>query len=234
MKKIYAAAIAFLMTGSTLFAQQPMALAFSAPSKKVNVHESNFEKSVASSMRKKKASAFGEGKSIVSIGYGFPNLGKSLFNTYNEYTDFKVAGFGPMHIKYEYGVSDKIGIGVSVNIVTFKVAWTEDAYGPNDTKRYEHRIKSSAYSILARLNTHFATQEKIDPYWGFGIGYSGRKYANSSDDPNYTADITFKNLIPIGFESTLGCRFFFTDIIGAYIEVGFSKSIVQGGLSAKF
>ncbi|MEO5643543.1 MAG: hypothetical protein ABIQ40_12760 [Bacteroidia bacterium] len=234
MKKIYVIAIASLMSCSMVFAQ-PMTLAFSAPAKKTNVHESNFEKEVAQAMRKKKASAFGEGKSIISIGYGFPNLGKSIFNTYNTYNDFKVSGFGPMHVKYEYGVSDKIGIGVSVNIVTFKVAWTEAPYSYSDsTVAYEHRIKSSAYSALARLNIHFATQEKIDPYWGIGIGYSGRKYTYSSDDPNYTSGIALTNPIPIGFESTLGCRFFFTENIGAYIEVGFSKSIVQGGLVAKF
>lgn len=234
MKKIYAFVIASLMTGSILFAQQPMAMAFSARAEKVNVHESDFEKNVASIMRKKKASAFGQGKSIISVGYGFPNIGKAIFNVYDIYTDFKVTGIGPIHVKYEYGVSDKIGMGVSVNIVSSKVSWNEAAYGYNDTKTYEHRIKSNSYNILARMNLHFATQAKLDPYWGFGLGYSGRKWTYSSDDPNDLQSIALKNLIPLGFETTVGCRFYFTDNIGAYVEAGLSKSIVQGGLVAKF
>jgi opacity protein-like surface antigen len=234
MKKIYVIAIASMISGGAIFAQQAMPQAFAAHTRTVVARESSIDKAAEASMRKKKASAFGQGKSIISIGYGFPNIGKAIFNVYDIYTDFKVTGFGPMHVKYEYGVSDKIGMGVSVNIVSSKVSWIESGYGSNDSLSYEHRIKSNAYSILARMNIHFATQAKIDPYWGFGLGYSGRKYTYSSDDPNDLQVIALKNLIPIGFESTVGCRFYFTDNIGAYIEAGFSKSIVQGGLVAKF
>jgi opacity protein-like surface antigen len=235
MKKIYVIAIASMISASA-FAQQTMPQAFAARTRTVVARESSIDNAAEASMRKKKASAFGQGKSIVSIGYGFPNLGKSFFKTYESYSDYKVTGFGPMHIKYEYGVSDKIGLGLSVNIVTFKVAWTETPWSSADsTASYEHRIKSSAYSALARMNLHFATQAKIDPYWGFGLGYSGRKYTYETDDPNYPDDtFSLTNLIPLGFESTIGCRFYFTDNIGAYIEAGFSKSIVQGGLVAKF
>lgn len=236
MKKIYVIAIASLISGGAIFAQQTMPQAFAARTRTVAASESSIDKAAEASMRKKKASAFGEGKSIISIGYGFPNLGKSLFKTWESYSDYKVTGFGPMHVKYEYGVSDKIGIGASVNIVNFKVAWTDIPYSSLDsTANYEHRVKSSAYSILARMNIHFATQAKIDPYWGFGLGYSGRKYTYETDDPNYPEDnFSLTNLIPLGFETTIGCRFYFTDNIGAYIETGFSKSIIQGGLVAKF
>lgn len=233
MKKIYVIAIASMISGGAIFAQQTMPQAFADRTRTVVAHESSIEKAVEASMRKKKASAFGQGKSIISVGYGFPNIGKAIFNVYDIYTDFKVTGIGPMHLKYEYGVSDKIGMGLSVNLVTSKVSWMEPGYY-NDSISYEHRIKSTAYSILARMNIHFATQAKIDPYWGFGLGYSGRKWTYSTDDPNDLNAVSLKNLIPLGFESTIGCRFYFTDNIGAYLEAGFSKSIVQGGLVAKF
>jgi len=40
--------------------------------------------------------------------------------------------------------------------------------------------------------------------------------------------------MPFGFEFTLGARYFFSNNIGVYAEVGAAKSVMQGGLVAKF
>src|SRR5688572_25566869 len=72
-----------------------------------------------------KAQAFEEGVSVAQIGYGFPNLGKSLLTTTDE-TDYKAFGFGPMHARFEYGITDTWGIGVSINVVSFGARWTQE------------------------------------------------------------------------------------------------------------
>ena len=68
--------------------------------------------------------SFEEGKMIITVGYGFPNLGKSaLKKTFADYTDLKISGVGPASVKFEYALSDKIGLGLSVNYTSFKVEY---------------------------------------------------------------------------------------------------------------
>jgi outer membrane protein W len=188
--------------------------------------------------------AFGEGKIVISAGYGFPNLGKSLLKAYQNEADYSVGGIGPLHGKFEYGLSDKIGIGVSFNYVSFSASWkhteTNNTYDANGnvtgttTATYSDKIAVNTMSALLRLNVHFATTDKLDPYWGIGAGYRTRNYKYETNDPTNNSDITLKGAIPFGFETTFGVRYFFTDNIGAYAELGIGKSLLQGGLAVKF
>lgn len=190
--------------------------------------------------KKSGGDAFEEGAMVVTVGYGFPNLTKMIFKLYQNEIGYKVSGFGPAHAKFEYGLSDKIGVGVSMGLVTSKVSWTyeETTYDPvtgyaNGTATYEEGFKGSSFVVLARMNYHFGTTDKLDPYWGFGAGYNANGFKYYNTNPNSIEDIKLAGL-PIGFESTVGMRYYFTDNIGAYMELGWGKSLLQAGLAAKF
>jgi outer membrane protein W len=86
---------------------------------------------------------------------------------------------------------------------------------------------------MFRFNYHFATGKKIDPYVGLGIGYGSTKYTSDTDGDDFGVIAEFKSIIPIGTEFTIGMRYFFSDAIGAYAEVGLSKSIANFGLAIK-
>lgn len=183
----------------------------------------------------KQSDAFSEGIIVVTAGYGFPNLGKSVLKAYQGYGGYKVSGVGPLSFKGEYGLSDKIGFGVSINYVSFAASWIEngtDSLG-NSTIPYTYKFSRTSVSVLARLNIHFATSEKLDPYWGVGAGYRTGGYKFTSNDPSYTGSVTFPT-IPVGFETTIGVRYYFTDNIGGYVEMGMAKALIQAGLSFKF
>ena len=77
---------------------------------------------------------------------------------------------------------------------------------------------------------------KFDPYLGLGVGYRNSSYKYSSTDPNWDESTFtgFKNPFNFGGDLTFGTRYFFTDNIGAYVELGIAKSILQLGLTAKF
>ena len=178
--------------------------------------------------------AFAEGKMIITVGYGFPNVGKSVLKTYESYAGYKVSGFGPLSVKGEYALSDKIGFGLSVNYVSFAATWIEDGTdAAGNTIPYTYTFSRSSVSVLGRMNIHFATSEKLDPYWGVGAGYRTGSYKFTSNDPFYTGNITFPT-IPFGFETTIGLRYYFSDNIGAYVEMGYAKALIQGGLALKF
>jgi hypothetical protein len=186
--------------------------------------------------------AFGEGKIVISAGYGFPNLGKTVLKTWENDPDnlnFKATGFGPMHFKAEYGLSDKIGIGLSVNQVSFAANW-EDQYeeynssnGTYTTVTYKEKLKYSSTAINGRLNIHFGDSEKLDAYWGIGGGYKLSSWKFTSENPN-RPDESIPGFIPVSFETTFGVRYYFTPNIGFYSEIGYAKSIIQAGISAKF
>ena len=68
-----------------------------------------------------------KGQSVITAGYGFPNfyaillkqdmqrtdiLQKSLASAYGSTFIYSTGGFGPILIKYDYNISDKLGLGL--------------------------------------------------------------------------------------------------------------------------
>jgi hypothetical protein len=180
-----------------------------------------------------------QGNSIISIGYGFPNLGKGIFRSYASMPEYKVRGFGPAQLKYEYMYTDQIGLGLSVNFVQFTVSYTGQYIDHTDgngnpvymTRTYS--IANTAYNALFRANYHLINDDKKDIYVGGGIGYRGGGFTATATpkDPNWAYGRLTP--FPIGMELTVGARYFFTDNIGAYAEFGAAKSLFQVGLCLK-
>lgn len=172
------------------------------------------------------AQAFETGNNIVSAGYGAPNLNKALFKIYEDENEYSLKGYGPIHLKYEHAVSDRIGLGLSINHVASSMSY-------RNLNSYIYELNYSSTKFNARVNVHFASSDVFDAYWGIGAGYGTSTTKWTTGDPN-SSNESFSNPIPIGLEATLGARYFFSENIGLYAEVGLAKSIVQGGFSFKF
>lgn len=182
--------------------------------------------------RRGSAGAFEQGVKVVSLGYGTPNLTKAIFSIYNMMENYENTGIGPLHVKFEYGLSDKIGLGVSSNFVQSKVRWTEMDFFGSGTN-YSEGFDYMALDINIRANWHFYTTDKFDSYLGIGVGYNQIAWSYYTDYENATP-LSLSVAAPIGYESTVGMRYFFTDNIGAFLELGYAKSLVQAGVSIKF
>jgi opacity protein-like surface antigen len=187
------------------------------------------------------AQAFDEGTKVFSLGYGFPNLTKTVFKAVDEsFTDseLKVTGAGPMHFRFEYGLSETWGIGASINFAsagleeTYTATYFNETTQQNETKSYTDKQSFKSFSALVRFNKHWPISDKADVFSGVGLGYKSSKWSWDSDNPN-SLEEDFDSLIPIGFEWTVGLRYYFTDNIGAYVEGGLAKSILQFGLAIK-
>lgn len=179
------------------------------------------------------AQAFDMGNKVFSVGYGFPNLNKSLFKSYEDYADFKVTGYGPLHLKFEYGISERVGIGLSINHVSSAVSYKDSSLNSmGNMQTYDYKMKWNSTKFNARVNYHFSNSDVFDAYVGvgFGYGFSGAKWTTNDPDAD---NLSFKSVLPIGFETTLGGRYYFSDQLGAYAEVGLAKSVVQFGLVLK-
>lgn len=232
MKKTHFLCAAVLFAGSLL--ATPISMKKKSPL--IQDHKEN----ISMMPKKKKGGNWEEGNMLFAIGYGFPNFGKSLLSAGEDPTisDWKATGFGPMHFRFEYALSETWGIGLSSNFNKFGYSYhdavaTYDSVGnPNGTATYEYDYNWTSINFLVRFNKHWAAGSKADIFSGTGIGYNYRKIAFKSDDPNAVEE-SFTNPIPVGFESTIGVRIFFTPNIAGYIEAGWAKDILQAGLCYK-
>jgi hypothetical protein len=179
---------------------------------------------------------FEQGRSIISVGYGFGNFSKAIFSVYNDYNDYSFKFLGPLHLKYEYAINNSLGFGLSLNYISYNLNWKYTYY--NDVtmqdELYDESLKYNSLSVLVRLNHHFFHQNGLDIYWGAGLGYKHNNYTYQSDYDGTLNTTDLGNLFPVGFELTVGLRYFFTPNIGAYIEGGFAKSALQFGLCFGF
>jgi hypothetical protein len=180
---------------------------------------------------------FRKGTIIISAGYGFGNLTKVLFTPYESFDAFTYKIFGPIHFKGEYGISDKIGLGLSINYFSGNATWNETYDQSSGQLTPPGRWNFSSASILVRLNIHFVTLKHLDIYWGAGLGYRQAIWNFSSTWPLVTPAPKYfstPRFVPFGLETTLGLRYYLTKYIGVYTEFGFAKALIQGGIVVKF
>lgn len=190
----------------------------------------------SSSFFSTKAQAFEQGKSYVSIGAGYSIVKPGfILNKFLKHVPFyNDKTIGPFTLKYEYGISEKIGIGFSVGYSNSNVNWEIDTTISEKKITNYYKYKVEKFTAKARFNYHFwVNHEKIDPYIGAGIGYRGINRDPESSDTTFDG-FNIKTLIPIAFEASFGTRYIFSKHFGAFAEIGIGHGFIQAGLIGKF
>lgn len=194
------------------------------------------------------AQAVQQGNVLIDAYYGFPDLYKTVLRAGYETTDntgFKVGGIGPVGIRAEYMLGDKIGLGVDVGFTDANVQFTrtsEYVYSEDGTSlftgipvTYEDKAGTRKIGGMVTFNYHFLDSDALDAYAMLGAGYKQRTYYYETTQANYADGAEFKGINPIAFRIGAGMRYFFTDNIGANLAIGFGQGgLVNGGLSFKF
>lgn len=178
----------------------------------------------------------------VSLGVGAPNLSRYsnfIAKTIKEKANYDVSGKGPFHFKVEYRPIWWLGVGMNVNHMSYKATYTVDYTNTNGDNVPNHiTVSNSNTAFNIRGNLHLLNPEHYgsqgDIYWGMGLGYKAGKFKVSGEYADGTPKITLPNLIRLGFETTVGVKYYITPHIGAYAELGFAKSIIQLGATAAF
>ncbi len=179
------------------------------------------------------AQAYERGDNVISAGYGIASYtgfySRSLSS--DGYSDIESSGTGPVYLKFSHAMSDKISLGLN-----FAYEQREFSYKESDdfyVSEYTYYETVEGFSLNARLDWHFATSEKVDPYFGLGFGFKDSQWSYKSNNP-FDDDEMEQDIIPLGFETTLGLRYFVSQNVGLYAEVGVAKSIFQFGVCGKF
>jgi opacity protein-like surface antigen len=195
----------------------------------------------------------------VTAGYGYPNLFKTIIQTqlgglssistgYGNSLIYDVTGIGPAFVKYDYGIDKELGIGLNFGYSTVGITETytyQDQIYNSTTGTYStvtyadiEELKIKSFTAALRFNYHFGNHPKLDPYLGLAAGYTNTKwtYTAYSTNPSVTPSNNFSfSGIPVHFSFSFGLRYYITEGIGLYTEIGFEKwSVIQGGLAIKF
>jgi outer membrane protein W len=171
-------------------------------------------------------SNFSKGDQFVSVSYGLGTIGVNWTDLYSSYSNYSSTTLGPIGVYYEKAITDKIGIGKigiggSIN------------YLRNSTK-YEFASISNSVSIsqmalVVRGTYHFDIKnDKFDPYTGVGLMFSHFSYKSSLTNQNFSFGS------PVGTQFFVGSRYYFTNNLAAFAELGYGLSYLKLGGTFKF
>ena len=184
--------------------------------------------------KKSNAQAIEEGNIIIDAYYGFPNLYSTIFKAAYESsnsTDLTLGSQGPLGIRAEYLITDKVGFGIDLGMNSSSISYREADINNNI---YYYEFTTRKIGAIFTFNYHFVENDKLDAYFVVGGGYGNRTFKFTSTDPNYIEE-SVESLIPISYKIGVGMRYFFTENIGANLALGlWQGGLVNAGISAKF
>ena len=189
--------------------------------------------------------AFKKGISVISLGYGIPNFGKSSFNSVLEaFPEARpsITGLGPFFLRYEYAFKERWGAGLVIRMNQSATQYPHlgSIYDDDEeqTPLYDtvFNYKSDVMNIgfMGRINYHFYISKKIDAYAGVGMGYllNLENWSYGTDEKPDPVKLSLPS--PFDFEITAGIRWYITDVFGLYAEGGYSRSLLNAGVAFKF
>lgn len=187
---------------------------------------------------------------------GVPNWANSLF--FNQYDGNQVnvqnyqveGGMLSYGARIEYMASDRVGVGADVNyeLSGYSYKFDDYVYDPNGNiltdangdyliNQYQTTYSAKKIRAMFRLNYHFVQEEKIDMYAGFAGGYKSVNRSSVTNPETSSFDDANLNgaLIPVSLRIAIGTKLFFTQNVGAHVELGaFGGGLLQAGLTVKF
>ena len=184
---------------------------------------------------KTNAQALEQGNVIIDAYYGFPNLYSTVFKTLYESsnsTGLTLGSQGPLGIRAEYLITDKVGFGIDLGMNSSSISYSEADINTNII--YDYKFSTRKIGAIFTFNYHFVENDKLDAYFVVGGGYGNRNFKFTSTDPNYIEE-SVESLIPISYKIGGGMRYFFTENIGANLALGLGQGgLANVGVSAKF
>ena len=182
------------------------------------------------------AQIYPQGSVNFSAGYGVVSYGNLVLKAVETTLDLKNVTTnltGPIYLKGEYAVADNFTLGLNINYSKTSASFTLDSV--NVVGKYKGTLGLRSTSALLRANyTIPFAEDRAGFMLGGGIGYRGFRASYSDNKPETPVDGGISLPVPVTFELTMGLRYYFTENIGVYVETGITRSLLQGGITARF
>jgi hypothetical protein len=184
------------------------------------------------------------GNFTIEIYGGIPNWANALIYPTIQKRFDNVENFGSKGSIWSYGgrisyfIQDRVSVGLDVNHEVSGCYFEYKKLEENTQIYIDFKADytSRKTRFLLRTNFHVIKKENFDAYIGLGIGYKYVKRTFSATEPNFDdkkLNITGA-IFPLTGRISFGTRYFFTNNIGIFTELGFfGGSLLQGGLTVK-
>ena len=163
------------------------------------------------------AQNYQQGDKLLNVGIG---LGSTFLSSGLKST------LPPVGASFEYGFTDNISSGAYVG---YAGASHEMA-----TFGGEWKWKYSYVIVGARGSFHFALTDKLDTYAGAMLGYNNAKITTTKPSGYTGPDLPAAEAGGVIWGGHVGARYYFTENVGAFGELGYGIAWLNLGLTAKF
>ena len=166
-----------------------------------------------------------------SIGYGLPNLDKNqlayFFNAYMGTSSQK----GPFVGSVDYQFSRNMSIGVMGTYGKVTAPYYHYSAEPESPPAFTGSLEN--WSLMLNIMSYFPTYMKqLEPYLRTAIGINNWTQNYLDEQGNKAADIPDPTLL--AYQVSLGTRINLSKGAGLFVEAGYGKYILSGGLTLKF
>lgn len=166
----------------------------------------------------------------LSIGYGFPNLDKNYLPEFIDAYKGTITQSGPINAAFDYQFSPITSIGVMGTYGKVSVPYYDVNSGSNGST-FTGEIKN--WSVMFNMMTFIPTREKsVSPYLRTAIGINN--WTQAYTYPDGTTAGTASDPTQLAYQVSLGARLNLSPKAGFYVEGGYGKYILNGGLTLKF
>ena len=175
---------------------------------------------LAGSFASAQSPSFIKGDNVVSLGIGIGG------NLYGWTSGSNVKKIPPISVSFEHGIvgnlfnDENCSLGVGGLLAYSSAKWDGGGYG----------WKSSSIVVGARGAIHYAFMDKLDTYAGLMLGYHIYSHKWTGDYGGYNTSAGASGL---AFSFFGGARYYFTNSIAAFAELGYGYAILNLGVSFK-
>ncbi len=166
----------------------------------------------------------------LTVGYGFPNLDQNHLAEFFDAYKGSVTQQGPVTASLDYQFSRSTSIGVA------------GTYGKTSAAYFDHNSYSDIpdfngylenWSVLFNMVNYFpASSRYVEPYIKTAIGMN--KWKQDYLYPNGDKAAVLDDPTSLAYQVSIGSKFNFSPHAGFYLEAGYGKYILNGGLAFKF
>ncbi len=178
-----------------------------------------------------------QGNTMIDLYYGYSlDHSQMLYFYQDDSPKSSYTLLGPINVRHEYMISDKVGVGVDFTYRSFIYGYYRQTNNPTTgtPTTYYYKYTKRQWRIMGRVNVHFVNTEESDFYASFGMGYKNSLRFTESNNPLYD-DFPVKAIFPVASRLAMGYRYFISPNLAVGVEVGIGGgSLANGGLSYAF
>jgi len=171
----------------------------------------------------------------LSFGYGYPNLDKNYFpdefyGAVNAYRGNQFSQTGPFTgaLDFQFSLYNSIGVmGTYGKVSVPYYDYSSNASNPVFTGDMK------SWSVMLNMMTYFPGYQTVSPYIRTAIGLNNRTENYTYPDGS-KAVVGGSDISDLAYQVSIGTKFNLSSNAGFFIEAGYGRYIVNGGLSFKF